>query len=131
MTRPIPISLTLPRGSGSVFTAGTQLHYRELEAIPARIAIPELMRPARLTAKAESWIRRSARDVEVVADLGDAAGHPGRADHRVMLGPGADVAGQRDRVPAGAHHHVAVIGDQRVAVQRVLDAQVTSTGSAS
>ena len=27
MTRPIPISLTLPRGSGSVFTAGTQLHY--------------------------------------------------------------------------------------------------------
>src|SRR6266566_7103325 len=30
-----------------------------------------------------------ASDVEVVADVEDAAGHPGCADHRVVFGPGA------------------------------------------
>ncbi len=38
-----------------------------------------------------------------------------------MLGPGGDVTGQRHRVPAGVHHDVAVVWNQCVAVQRVLD----------
>src|ERR1700756_1002997 len=57
---------------------------------------------------------------ELVADLEDAACHPGGADHRVVLGAGADVAAQRDRVAGDVHRDVAVVGDQRVAVQGVL-----------
>src|SRR5271154_6787016 len=62
----------------------------------------------------------SAGDVEVVTDLHDAAGHPRGADHRVAFGPGANVPAQRHRVAAGVHGDVAVVVDQRVAVQRVL-----------
>ena len=40
-----------------------------------------------------------------------------------MLGPGDNVAGQGHRVAAGVHLHVAVVGDQRVAVESVLDEQ--------
>ena len=63
----------------------------------------------------------SAGDVEVVTDVVDASGHPGGVYHRVVLRPGADVAVERHRVPVGVHHHVAVVGDQRIAVQRILD----------
>lgn len=63
----------------------------------------------------------SAGDVQVVLDVADAAGHPGRVYRSVMLGPGADAAGEADRVPFGVHHHVAVVEDQRVAVERLLD----------
>src|SRR5580692_1855952 len=63
---------------------------------------------------------RSAGDIEVVADLQDAGGHPGGADHRVVLGPGADVPAQGHRVAAGVDVDVAVVLDDRVAVQRVL-----------
>src|SRR6266702_5728950 len=70
------------------------------------------------------WTSRGlAGDVEVVLDLEDATGHPGGADHRVVLGPGADVPGQRHGVPAGVHRDVAVIWDQRVPVPCVLDEQ--------
>src|SRR5271154_6759431 len=65
----------------------------------------------------------SAGDVQVVTDVVDAGGHPRRVDDRVVLGPGADVAGQRDRVAAGVHGHVAVVRDQRVPVQGVLHVQ--------
>src|SRR6516165_8262258 len=62
----------------------------------------------------------SASYGQFVADLEDAAGHPGGADHRVVFGPGADVPAQRHRVTGGVHGDVAVIGDQRVALQRAL-----------
>src|SRR5580704_17150259 len=62
----------------------------------------------------------SAGDVEVVTDLHDAASHPRGADRRVAFGPGTDVPAQRHRVAAGVHGDVAVVVDQRVAVQRVL-----------
>jgi len=41
-----------------------------------------------------------------------------------MFGPGADTAGQRDDAVLGVRGHVAVVGDQRGAVQRLLDVQV-------
>src|ERR1700722_10027337 len=63
-----------------------------------------------------------AGDDEIVDDVIDAAGHPGGVERRVVLGPGADVPGQRHRVQGGVDHDVAVVHDQRVAVQRVLDA---------
>src|SRR3984893_17140049 len=63
----------------------------------------------------------SACDDEVIADLGDAACHPGGADHRVSFGPGTVVPAQRARVTPGLHGNIAVVGDQRVAVQGVLD----------
>src|SRR5262249_1926683 len=50
--------------------------------------------------------------------------HPGSIDDRVVLGPGTDVTGQRHRVPRGVHRDVAVAGDQRPPVQRVLDQEV-------
>src|SRR4029077_9575199 len=62
----------------------------------------------------------SAGDVQVVADVVDADRHPGGVDHRVVLGPGANVPGQGHSVPVGVHRHVAVVEDQRVAVQCVL-----------
>src|SRR2546430_1959547 len=62
----------------------------------------------------------SAGDVEVVTDLHDAAGHPRGADHRVAFGPGTDVPAQCHRVAAGVHGDVAVVVDQRIAVQCVL-----------
>src|ERR1700704_1306412 len=65
----------------------------------------------------------SAGDIEVVANLHDAAGHPRGADHRVAFGPGADVPAQCHRVAAGVHGDVAVVGDHCVAVQRVLHEQ--------
>src|SRR4029077_13469171 len=69
-------------------------------------------------------IRVSASDLKVVADVNDTARHPGGIDHRVVLGPGADVAGQRDDAVLGDYLHVAVVGNQRGAVQRLLDVQV-------
>src|ERR1700757_3994404 len=66
----------------------------------------------------------SAGDLKVVADVDDAARHPGGFGHRVVLGPGADVAGQRDDAVLGGYLHVAVVGNQRGAVQRLLDVQV-------
>src|SRR5579862_6521160 len=62
----------------------------------------------------------SADDVEIVTDPHDAAGHPRGADHRVAFGPGTDVPAQRHGIAAGVHGDVAVVGDQRVAVQCVL-----------
>src|SRR5580658_5430502 len=62
----------------------------------------------------------SACDIEVVADLYHSWGHPGGADHRVVLGPGADVAAEGHRVAAGIAVDVAVVFDDRGAVQRVL-----------
>lgn len=86
-------------------------------AANAVASIPARRQPPR----ADSRRPRSAGDVELVHDIHDAAGHPGGGGDRVVFGPSADVAGERDRVPAGVHHHVAVIKDQRVAVQCVLD----------
>src|ERR1700722_15780480 len=63
----------------------------------------------------------AAGDQHVVLDEVDAAGHPGGVYRSVVLGPGADGAGQVHRVPVGVHPHVAVVEDQRVAVQRLLD----------
>jgi len=37
--------------------------------------------------------RRSAGDLELVADPDSPESHPGGADHRVVFGPGADMAG--------------------------------------
>src|SRR6516165_10054705 len=65
--------------------------------------------------------RWSAGDVDVVVDFEDALGHPRGTDGRVVFGPGADVAGQCHGVPAGVHADVAVVGNQRGPVQRVLD----------
>src|SRR5579871_4655412 len=62
----------------------------------------------------------SADDVEIVTDLHDAACHPRGADHRVAFGPGTDVPAQRHRIAAGVHGDVAVVVDQRAAVQCVL-----------
>src|ERR1700730_11240824 len=62
----------------------------------------------------------SAGDVEVVTDLHHAAGHPRAADHRVAFGPGTDVPPQRHCVAAGVHGDVAVVVDQRTAVQCTL-----------
>src|SRR6185437_8970015 len=45
-------------------------------------------------------------------------------EHRVVFGPGADMAGQRDDAVPGVRGHVAVVGDQRGAVQRLLNVQV-------
>src|SRR6476659_7678707 len=71
----------------------------------------------------ERW---SAGDVDLVADVEHAGGHPGGADGRVVFGPGADVTGQGHGVPAGIDEHVTVVGDERVAVQRVLHADSDS-----
>src|SRR5215472_2611797 len=69
-----------------------------------------------------SW---SAGDLEFVVDIDDAARHPGGADHRVVLRPGAGVAGQHDDAAVGgARLYVAVVGNQRGADQRLLDVQV-------
>src|SRR4029079_16279133 len=76
-------------------------------------------RPAPLAPAA--WCERwSASDGDLVADIENAGGHPGGADGRVVFGPGADVTGQGHGVPAGIDEHVSVVGDERVAVQRVL-----------
>jgi hypothetical protein len=64
--------------------------------------------------------RLVSANAEVVVDLYDAVGHPGGADHRVTFGPGVEVAAKRHRVAAGVDGDVAVVGDQRVAVQGVL-----------
>src|SRR6266496_1889100 len=56
--------------------------------------------------------KRSAGDVEVVADVGDAKAPPGGVEHGVMLGPGADVAGQGHRAITDGHGDVAVVRDQ-------------------
>ncbi len=53
----------------------------------------------------------SAGDVQVVLHVVDAGGHPAGVDHRVMLGPGPDVAGQPDGVPVGVDGDVAVVGE--------------------
>src|SRR5215470_7037368 len=66
----------------------------------------------------------SAGDLEVVVDVDDPAGHQRGADHGVVFGPGADVAGQGDDAVLGGGRHVAAVGDQRRAVQRLLDVQV-------
>ena len=66
----------------------------------------------------------SAGDLEFVADVDDAAGHQRGADHRVVFGPGADMTGQRDDAVLGVRLHVAAVGDQRGAVQCLLDVQV-------
>ena len=66
----------------------------------------------------------SAGDLEFVAAVDDAVGHPGRADHRVVLDPGAHVTRQRDDVIVGLRRNVAAVGDQRGALKRLLDVQV-------
>ena len=45
--------------------------------------------------------RRSAGDLEFVANVEDPQGHPRGADHGVVFGPGMDVAGQRDHIVLG------------------------------
>src|SRR6516164_7745868 len=62
----------------------------------------------------------SAGDDKVVDHVVDTADHPGGVYYRVVLSPGVDVPGQCHRVAIGADLDVAVIRDQRVAVQRVL-----------
>jgi hypothetical protein len=66
----------------------------------------------------------SAGDVQLVPDVDDPAGHPGRVDRRVVFGPGADMAGQRDDVVFGFRLDIAAVGHQRQAVQGLLDVQV-------
>jgi hypothetical protein len=67
---------------------------------------------------------RSAGDLEVVANVDGPTGHLRGDEHRVVFGPGADMAGQRDDAVLGVRPHVAAVRDQRRAVQRLLDVQV-------
>ena len=69
------------RASGGVFTLWPA-------AIPHR-------RQRRSRDRQVSRFSGSAGDDQVVADVKDTACHPGSAGHRVVLGPGADVAGRR------------------------------------
>jgi hypothetical protein len=62
--------------------------------------------------------------LEVVADVDDADGHLRGDDDRVVFGPGANLAGQRDDVVFGVRTDVALVGDQRGAVQGFPDVQV-------
>ena len=64
---------------------------------------------------------RSASDRQLVADVVDAGCAPGGVHHGVTLGPGADGAGQRDAVLVDVDLDQAVIVDERIAVERVLD----------
>ena len=82
---------------------------------------PRSAEPSCRTARRLSW---SAGDLEFVVNVDDAARHPGGTDHRIVLGPRADVAGQRDDAATGGHLDVAVVGNQRRAAQRLLDVQV-------
>src|SRR4029079_1890117 len=63
----------------------------------------------------------SATDRQLVADFGDAGCAPGGVHHGVTLGPGADVAGQRDAVVVDVDLDQTVVADERIAVERVLD----------
>jgi hypothetical protein len=63
--------------------------------------------------------KSGARDLEVVADVDDPAGHQRGDDHRVVFGLGADMAAQRDHVVLGLRRHVAAVRDQRRALQRL------------
>src|SRR5436190_10326248 len=65
-----------------------------------------------------------AGDLEVVTDVDDADGHHRGADYRVVFGPGADMAGQRDDAVLGLGRHIAPVGDERGALQRLLDVQI-------
>src|SRR6516162_5860683 len=73
---------------------------------------------------ATAAIQVSAGDLDLVANVDDAACHPGGTGHRVMLGPGADMARQRDGASVGSDLHVAVVGNHRGTVQRLMDVQV-------
>ena len=64
--------------------------------------------PARVLAWRYHRLCRSAGDVEFVAHVDDPVRHPRGADHRVVSGKGADMAGQRDDVVLGFRFHIAV-----------------------
>ena len=68
--------------------------------------------------------RLAAGDLDVVVDVDDPDGHPGSLNHRVVFGPGADMASQRDNAALGVRPHTAAVIDQRRAVQRLLYVQV-------
>ena len=53
---------------------------------------------ARVLARRCHRVSRSAGDVEFVAHVDDPVRRPRGADHRVVLGPGTDLAGQCDVV---------------------------------
>src|SRR5215475_6625107 len=74
---------------------------------------PETMNIARVPAVSPLPATQvSASDLKVIADVNDTARHPGRIDHCVVLGPRADVAGQRDCAVLGDCLDVAVVGNQ-------------------
>jgi hypothetical protein len=58
-------------------------------------------------------------DDQSVSDVEHAAGHPRGANRGVMLGPCANVALEGHRVALSIGNYVAVVGDQRVAVEGV------------
>ena len=64
------------------------------------------MTAGQLKARCKCVAGRSAGDVEVVADVDDAVGHLRGIDHRVVFGPGVDMAGQRDDAFLDIHLHV-------------------------
>src|SRR5690348_166377 len=98
------------------------------EAIGSNSAEEPRPAPPAPAAWCERW---SAGDVDLVADVVHAGGHPGGANGRVVFGPGADVTGQGHGVPAGIDEHVSVVGDERVAVQCVLHPDGDKIGRAS
>src|SRR4051795_11993070 len=67
--------------------------------------------------------RGSAGDEELVKNIEDAGSHPGRNDHGVVLGPGSNVTNESHSVAVGLNQDVAVVSDERVAQQCVLDIQ--------
>ena len=74
---------------------------------------PRRHAPARVLARRCHRVSRSAGDVEFVAHVDDPVRHPRGADHRVVSGPGTDMAGQRDDVVLGFRFHIAAAGDRR------------------
>ena len=58
-------------------------------------------------------LSRSAGDVEFVAHADDPVRRPRGADHRVRLGPGTDMACQRDDAVPGSRFPIAAAGNRR------------------
>jgi hypothetical protein len=57
-------------------------------------------------------LSRSAGDVGFVAHADDPVRRPRGADHRVVSGNGADMAGQRDDAVPGFRFHIAAAGER-------------------
>jgi hypothetical protein len=112
-------------------SAGPRLSVTVAVGIAGRARLPRLAR--REAAPGPAYLRfiaLSAGVVRVVTDVVHAGGHPGRVDYRVVLGPGADVAGQRDRV-AGGGDPVRIISDSPDAISVLVGDTGAVTASAA